>query len=181
MNLHEYQAAITRTCATTDLQDTLKLALVGLFDELGEIAGPLKKYLWQGHDLDTAHLQEEVGDVLWYLATLCNALSLTLDAALAGNLAKLQKRYPDGFSVKHSRDRSRVTEAEAKPVRITLRLKLWEAANDAMFLSWDSAPLTPEEITYLGEQLGALTRFLARRSISPLDDTSVPASSQKEV
>jgi NTP pyrophosphatase (non-canonical NTP hydrolase) len=70
MNLTEYQAAITRTYAITDPADLLKLALVGLFDQLGEVAGPLKKYLWQGHDLDIPHLQEEVGDVLWYLATL---------------------------------------------------------------------------------------------------------------
>jgi NTP pyrophosphatase (non-canonical NTP hydrolase) len=106
MNLSEYQVAITRTCATTDPQDTLKLALVGLFDELGEIAGPLKKYLWQGHDLDMAHLQEEVGDVLWYLATLCNALGLSLEEALAGNLQKLERRYPDGFSCAASLNRS---------------------------------------------------------------------------
>jgi NTP pyrophosphatase (non-canonical NTP hydrolase) len=78
---------------------------VGLQDELGEVAGPLKKYLWQGHDLDRAHLPEEVGDVLWYLATLCNALGIVLEEALAGNIAKLECRYPAGFSCAASRSR----------------------------------------------------------------------------
>ena len=42
MNLTEYQQAVARTCATQEAgqAETLKLALVGLQDELGEVAGP---------------------------------------------------------------------------------------------------------------------------------------------
>jgi NTP pyrophosphatase (non-canonical NTP hydrolase) len=193
MNLHEYQSAITRTCATTDAQDTLKLALVGLFDELGEIAGPLKKYLWQGHPLDIAHLQEEVGDVLWYLATLCNALGIALAEACEVNIEKLRRRYPDGFSAESSRTRSGEHEAmthttaeatmcppEAGDFTLTLsllRVRLWEATNDALSFSWD-APLSSEAVTQLGVQLGRLMRVLARRHITPLDTTTLPPAKE---
>jgi NTP pyrophosphatase (non-canonical NTP hydrolase) len=104
MNLSDYQQAVARTCATREAgqAETLKLALVGLQDELGEVAGPLKKYLWHGHPLDYAHLQEEIGDLLWYLATLCNALDIALLDVVQGNLDKLQQRYPHGFSPEQS-------------------------------------------------------------------------------
>lgn len=107
MKLSEYQQAVARTCATQEAgqAETLKLALVGLQDELGEVAGPLKKYLWHGHPMDHAHLQEELGDLLWYLTTLCNALDIALLDVMQGNMDKLQQRYPDGFSLERSRCR----------------------------------------------------------------------------
>ena len=180
MKLYEYQEAVQRTCATSDPHETIKLALVGLQDELGEIAGPLKKYLWHGHvDLDRAHLQDELGDVLWYLTTLCTALDISLEQVLAGNIEKLRQRYPDGFSCQRSLHRSEEQEAGEgaslldTPAPTRLRLKLWEATNEALDI-----PLRPslerEDVTHLGLQLGCLLRVLARRFISPLDETTLP-------
>jgi NTP pyrophosphatase (non-canonical NTP hydrolase) len=102
MHTDDYQEAITRTCTITDRQDLIKLALIGLAGELGEIADPLKKHLWQGHELDLAHLREEIGDCMWYLCTLCNALGINLSVTLIMNIAKLAARYPDGFSPERS-------------------------------------------------------------------------------
>ena len=186
MNLHEYQEAVKRTCATSDPHETIKLALIGLQDELGELAGPLKKYLWHGHDLDTAHLQDEVGDVLWYLATLCTALDISLAAALEDNIQKLHKRYPDGFSCESSLHRSEEQEAGSAresdtPTWASLRINLWTVTNEALLLSWEQTPLSSEDVTYLGVQLGHLIGFLARRHIYPIDQTSVPSPQAKEV
>ncbi len=105
LTLSDYQQAVQRTCATTDEAETTKMALVGLSDELGEIAGPLKKYLWHGHTLNLSHLYDEIGDLMWYLATLCNAQGISLEEAIALNVEKLQKRYPDGFSSERSINR----------------------------------------------------------------------------
>jgi len=104
MTVTEYQEAVKRTCATTG-KDVLKLAVIGLSGELGEIAEPVKKHLWGDHALDRAHLQEEIGDVCWYLATLCNALGISLAEALQQNLEKLACRYPAGFSAQMSQHR----------------------------------------------------------------------------
>ena len=184
MKLYEYQQAVKRTCATSDPHETIKLALVGLQDELGELAGPLKKYLWHGHaDLDRVHLQDEVGDVLWYLATLCNALDISLEDALEGNVEKLRRRYPDGFSTQSSLHRrgecgGGVTLDTSIQAWARLGVTLWQATNEALSLSWDT-PISREEATHLGVQLGRLLRVLARRLISPIDETRFP--SQKEV
>lgn len=106
MNMDAYQNAVKRTCATTEARDTMTLALIGLLDELGEVAGPIKKHLWHGHPLDVAHVQDELGDVLWYMAALCNALGITLEDVLQSNVQKLQDRYPDGFSSERSINRT---------------------------------------------------------------------------
>jgi NTP pyrophosphatase (non-canonical NTP hydrolase) len=109
MNIEQYQIEVARTCATSDPAETIKLALVGVIGEFGEVADPLKKVLWGGHVLDEAtmiHLQEEIGDVCWYLATLCNALGISLDETLRRNIEKLYRRYPDGFSPERSLCRS---------------------------------------------------------------------------
>ena len=104
MDIPTYQQAVQRTCVIAESQpvEAVKLALIGLSDELGEIAGPLKKYLYHGHDLNVAYVQDEIGDLLWYLATLCNALGISLQDALQGNINKLALRYPDGFSSERS-------------------------------------------------------------------------------
>jgi NTP pyrophosphatase (non-canonical NTP hydrolase) len=106
LDIQEYQNAVKRTCATSEQMETLKLALICLQGELGEIAEPIKKYLWSGHELDCSHIQDEVGDVLWCLATLCNTLGISLENAMVGNIEKLQRRYPDGFSSQRSRQRT---------------------------------------------------------------------------
>jgi NTP pyrophosphatase (non-canonical NTP hydrolase) len=105
MTISEYQEAVKRTCATEGA-DVLKLALIGVSGELGEIAEPVKKHLWGGHELDRNHLQEEIGDLCWYLATLCNGLGVSLSDAMQENIEKLLRRYPDGFSVERSINRA---------------------------------------------------------------------------
>lgn len=123
MNIEEYQQAVKRTCATEEDKETLKMGLVGMLDELGEvmlpliyilglqvtlkeIAGPLKKHLWHGHELESKeHLEEELGDTFWYLTSICNGLDINLGRVLQKNVDKLQKRYPDGFSSERSINR----------------------------------------------------------------------------
>lgn len=107
MNMQEYQEHVKRTCATTEHEETIKLALIGLQGELGEIAEPLKKYLWGGHALPArSSLKDEIGDLLWYLATLCNTLNIDLEQVMQRNIEKLRQRYPDGFPFERSLNRA---------------------------------------------------------------------------
>ena len=80
----------------------MKLTLIGMQGELGEIAEPIKKYLYSGHALDTSHVKQEIGDFLWYLANLCNIVGIDMQHAMQRNIEKLEKRYPDGFSSERS-------------------------------------------------------------------------------
>lgn len=65
----------------------------------------MKKCLFQGHGLDKEHLAEELGDVAWYLAVSAHAIGMDLESILQGNVDKLRRRYPDGFSTERSVNR----------------------------------------------------------------------------
>ena len=62
----------------------------------------IKKHLDQGHDLDTAHMAKELGDVAWYLALGATVIGYDLEDILQMNVDKLRARYPDGFDTERS-------------------------------------------------------------------------------
>ena len=78
---------------------------MGLAGECGEVVDLLKKHIWQGKELDINDLIEEVGDVLWYIANLCNVNNITMEECMLTNVNKLRKRYPSGFSIKDANER----------------------------------------------------------------------------
>ena len=104
---NDYQQAALRT-APGDLQPERLLlnGLMGLNGEAGEAIDILKKHLFQGHELDTAHMAKELGDVAWYLAVSANAIGYDLETIMQMNVDKLKARYPDGFDVEHSLHRN---------------------------------------------------------------------------
>ena len=79
--------------------------VMGLAGESGECVDMVKKYLFQGHDLDKEHLAKELGDVAWYLAITARAIGYDLSTVLQMNVEKLKKRYPDGFTAEKSINR----------------------------------------------------------------------------
>ena len=78
---------------------------MGLCGESGEAIDIVKKWLAQGHELDRDKLAKELGDIAWYLAETAYALDLPLEDILRGNIEKLKKRYPEGFSSEKSINR----------------------------------------------------------------------------
>lgn len=76
----------------------LDLGALGLAGEAGEVADLLKKHVHHHKPLDRSALVKELGDVLWYLAFLCEANGLTLEEVASANAEKLRARYPDGFT-----------------------------------------------------------------------------------
>ena len=104
MTGNEYQKCALRT-ANMDYftrYDRLANGVLGLFGETGEVADILKKAMFQGHDLDTNHIAEELGDIAWYLAITASAIGKNLDDIFQENVDKLWKRYPDGFDSERS-------------------------------------------------------------------------------
>ena len=108
MDADTYQRLAMRTAgdvAATPLREALIIAALGVTGEAGEVAEVVKKYVAQGHTLDRERLLLEAGDVAWYLARLCAALDVPMSVMLERNIAKLEKRYPLGFSTEASVNR----------------------------------------------------------------------------
>ena len=107
MTPNDYQQAALRTAPKDLPPDRLLLnGLMGLNGEAGEAIDILKKHLFQGHELDTAHMAKELGDVAWYLAVSANAIGYDLETITQMNVDKLKARYPDGFDAEHSLHRN---------------------------------------------------------------------------
>ena len=70
-------------------------AFLGIFSELEEIAGPLRKHVFNNEPIDPVNMMEEGGDMEWYLAAYFDALGFKMSEAMRRNIAKLAKRYPD--------------------------------------------------------------------------------------
>ena len=105
MTLNDYQALAQRTSNNALPSNKIENGILGLCGESDEVADLWKKYLYQGHEFDRKAAAEELGDVLWYCAELAAGLGVTLEDVAAGNIAKLQKRYPDGFDARRSAER----------------------------------------------------------------------------
>ena len=104
MTGNEYQRHALRTASGMNYENhgMLMNGALGLCGEAGEVAALVKKATFQGHELDTDHIAEELGDVAWYLAIASHAIGCDLDEVLARNVEKLKKRYPDGFEADRS-------------------------------------------------------------------------------
>jgi len=89
-----------------DLAFQRLIVAIGLAGEVGEAIDLIKKVEGHGHPLDRERLAGELGDVLWYIASLCSYYRLDMDRVATGNIAKLRKRYPDGFSQEASVNRA---------------------------------------------------------------------------
>jgi NTP pyrophosphatase (non-canonical NTP hydrolase) len=126
-SLHErlsfgaYQQAAERTANRKDV-DTVEKRLanfaLGLAGESGEACDLVKKHLFHGHHLDRDKIKKELGDVLWYIATMAHTLGMRLEDVAQANVDKLRARYPEGFSAERSvnrEERAERAESETLP------------------------------------------------------------------
>jgi NTP pyrophosphatase (non-canonical NTP hydrolase) len=106
MTLDEYQTAATRTLnPRLGNSEQLLDAAAGLAEEAGEILGLIRKHTFQARDLNREQLKQELGDALWCLAVTARSAGFALDEIAAANVAKLQARYPAGYSDVASQER----------------------------------------------------------------------------
>lgn len=99
MKFSEYQALAARTEKPLPTQiDRLVHGFMGLATEVGEMGGPIKAGAIYGKPLDAENLREELGDLLWYVALVANALEADLDLVAEANIAKLRTRYPEKYT-----------------------------------------------------------------------------------
>ena len=101
MEFKEYTKNAMRSC-NLEGQDKLVHGALGLCGESAEVADIVKKHIYQGHDININHLIEELGDVMWSVAEICDELHLDFNEILIKNNDKTKRRYPNGFEKERS-------------------------------------------------------------------------------
>ena len=87
---------------------------LGISGEAGDVAGCIKKTFSHGNDQKQG-IKENLGDTLWYMATICNFFGWSLEDVLNENMEKLKKRYSQGFTEKDAgRNNTRIDWNEKK-------------------------------------------------------------------
>ncbi len=88
-------------------------ALLGIVSETGEIAEEVVNALTGKAPLDVTNLKGELGDILWYIAILCNVHGWTMDEIQEANIAKLEARYGGKFDAFRANNRDAAAELDA--------------------------------------------------------------------
>lgn len=101
--------------AAERFQAAMRLAhgAFGLADEAGEFAGAIKAHVFYGRPLDLVNLKEELGDMFWYLALICDEMDINFADVMEANSRKLHTRYPGKFSSQAANNRDLAKEREA--------------------------------------------------------------------
>jgi len=100
MDFTRYQFSTRKTFISTDRPYDLILSrmTLGLVGESGEVADKVKKYLRGDFKIEEVKegLENELGDILWYISELCTTLGLSMDEVAKKNIKKLEDRQKRG-------------------------------------------------------------------------------------
>lgn len=99
MKLNEYQEQAIATAIYGE-GNSINYPILGLVGEAGELANKYKKVLRDDdgilHPDKRKALQDELGDVLWYMAALARDLGTDLETIAKNNIEKLHSRKARG-------------------------------------------------------------------------------------
>ena len=91
MTFDQYDRLTNTTCKDSVKGNVIYFAL-GLNGEAGEVGELFKKAIRDGHKVDKDNTIKELGDVLWYLSQLAQAVGSSLEEVADVNIDKLQDR-----------------------------------------------------------------------------------------
>ena len=97
MDFDIYQMQALRTAKPMEPLDDLLHAALGLTGEAGEFADAVKKHAIYDQPLNLENAEEELGDLLWYVALGCHALGVSMKDIAQRNINKLRVRYPEKY------------------------------------------------------------------------------------
>jgi NTP pyrophosphatase (non-canonical NTP hydrolase) len=106
MQIKEYCEKANRTCASLVNNEMDNVHMIfGMATEIGEITDAIKKHIAYGKSIDWINVQEEIGDLMWYIANFCVINDFKLEEILANNIKKLRIRYPEKFNEYNANNR----------------------------------------------------------------------------
>ena len=96
MEIINYQLESTRTMKFDE--NVLMHCCMGMAGETGEVVDLIKKSVFYNKPIDKEKVAEEIGDIMFYIVNLATSLNLSMSDILQGNVDKLKKRFPNGFT-----------------------------------------------------------------------------------
>lgn len=98
MKFNDYQEATNETAVTSGPENdvTIERCVLGMAGESGEVCEKVKKFLREDDPEYLDDLEDEIGDVLWYIAQLCEQLDLEMNTVAERNVEKLADRKDRG-------------------------------------------------------------------------------------
>ena len=111
MNYKEYQKEAARTCAKLprDSDNNIHMIL-GMQTETAELSDVFKKHLAYSKPIDWVNVEEEIGDLIFYVANFCTMNAIDLEQVMQTNINKLRARYPEKFTQENALNRDLETE-----------------------------------------------------------------------
>lgn len=88
-------------------------ASVGLLTEASELSEAIIYKSMDGDPIDEANVFEELGDIMWYIALLCETLGIDMKKVWKANIDKLAARYGDKFDDYKAINRDLQAESKA--------------------------------------------------------------------
>jgi len=104
MELNKYQEFVQTTAAYPNRGDNIIYPVLGLCGEAGEVSEKIKK-LWRDDSITEGNkipsekkleIVKELGDVLWYVASIASEIGYSLESVASANIEKLLSRKQRG-------------------------------------------------------------------------------------
>lgn len=89
----------------TPAQANLLHLALGAAGEVGELVDAIKKHVIYNKSLDVKNIDEECGDMLFFISATLAAVGLDEAGCKRRNIEKLTKRYASGYSDKAAQER----------------------------------------------------------------------------
>ncbi len=103
MDINEYKNKALRTDYADysdfhigDVSARLDYASMGLVTESAKILDIIKKSKKSLNSLDKAKIQEELGDLLWYMNLTLDELNISFDELMQSSIDKIDRKHPEG-------------------------------------------------------------------------------------
>ena len=91
--LEEYQEFVASCPQPPNDKFKAYWASTQMICEAAEVLEIFEKSYRKGKEVDGGHLEDELGDVIWGIAAICNATGLKLDDVIMNNINKLSERH----------------------------------------------------------------------------------------
>jgi|WetSurSiteA1Bulk_404760.scaffolds.fasta_scaffold01479_8 NTP pyrophosphatase (non-canonical NTP hydrolase) len=113
--LSNYVKWTGKTCAKLSThKDDVTHMLFGMTTEVGELIDVFKKDLAYNKEIDWVNVEEEIGDLMFYIASFCRMNNLDLEDIILSNVTKLETRYAEKkFSEEEAKNRNLEKERKA--------------------------------------------------------------------